>query len=34
MESQFSEFTYGYTLVEELSRHTNFSAVPRAVQYK
>lgn len=28
MKSQFSEFTYGYTLVEELSRGHRFSAVP------
>lgn len=28
MKSQFSEFTYGYALIEELSRHTNFTAVP------
>lgn len=28
MKPQISEFTYGYTLVEELSRNYNFSAVP------
>ncbi|WGL17230.1 hypothetical protein PVT68_02765 [Microbulbifer bruguierae] len=28
MKPQFSEFTYGYTLVEELSRDYGFSAVP------
>lgn len=28
MKSQFSEFTYGFTLVEELSRGHRFSAVP------
>jgi hypothetical protein len=28
MKSQFSEFTYGYTLVEELSRSCKFSAMP------
>jgi hypothetical protein len=28
MKSQFSEFTYGYALVEEMSRDYRFSAVP------
>lgn len=28
MKSQFSEFTYGYTLVEELARNHQFAAVP------
>jgi hypothetical protein len=28
MKSQFSEFTYGYSLVEEISRSSRFSAVP------
>lgn len=28
MKSHFSEFTYGYTLVEELSRSSSFTAVP------
>jgi hypothetical protein len=28
MISEFSEFTYGYALVEELSRSTSFTAVP------
>ena len=29
MKPQFSEFTYGYTLIEELSRNRRFSAVPK-----